>query len=612
MTLQRQNKYYLSLGLDCLVAGILLLAILVIAASGSGFHPFQQQPSARNGEFDLSQWSWRDSGPVRLDGMWRVYWGELLSPTELSNRGASLQYDNLPVPGNWHGQAYRGEELPRFGKATLALTVKGVEPGVALALKSGRVFSAHRLWIDGVLVKTVGDLEPQDRLGNRWEAYVARFVPKSGQVEIVLEVSNHAFRMGGVFESMLLGHADAVARIARFGFATDIFVIGCLAGLSAYQFSLFAFRRKDRVPLFLAVCCVLVAVYTSANNQLVFLSLAPDVNWELFMKIFYTSYMLTFPLASAFLLALFPDEMPKSAVVAIAGAGLLATVLVWLLPHRLNTYIAPMYQLSVLPTVPYLLWVMGKAASRAREGARLILVGIIVIFSAALNDILFANHVIKISASLGQLAWIVMMFCMSFVSAKRFVRTFAKAEELSHELQIGNALLEQRVAERTKELEVAAVTDQLTGLFNRRKLDEVLDHEVERAARYGSTLSVILGDVDKFKSINDTHGHQAGDQVLIKFAALLRNSVRSTDCVGRWGGEEFLIICPNTPLENARILAEHLRERVQACDFSAVGRRTCSFGVAGFAGDVRSDQLIARADAALYRAKENGRNRVEC
>jgi diguanylate cyclase (GGDEF)-like protein len=174
-----------------------------------------------------------------------------------------------------------------------------------------------------------------------------------------------------------------------------------------------------------------------------------------------------------------------------------------------------------------------------------------------------------------------------------------------------NATLQERVAERTRELELMARTDRLTGLFNRHKIDEVIEYETNRLARVGGTLAVIICDIDHFKSINDRHGHQAGDGVLVAFAAILRASKRAMDTVARWGGEEFMMICPQTSLAGAGAMAERLRLDVASTDFPVVGRRTCSFGVAEWIPGETAASVLARADAALYRAKTNGRNRVE-
>lgn len=162
-----------------------------------------------------------------------------------------------------------------------------------------------------------------------------------------------------------------------------------------------------------------------------------------------------------------------------------------------------------------------------------------------------------------------------------------------------------------KHIEELSVTDRLTGLYNRLKLDETFTQEMERSIRYDHPLSVVLLDIDHFKSVNDTYGHQTGDAVLIKFAALVKDNIRIIDVAGRWGGEEFLVICPETTLEHAVALANKIREVVGEHVFPDVGKKTASFGVATLAPGENEGDLIARADEALYRAKKGGRNRVE-
>jgi diguanylate cyclase (GGDEF)-like protein/PAS domain S-box-containing protein len=165
----------------------------------------------------------------------------------------------------------------------------------------------------------------------------------------------------------------------------------------------------------------------------------------------------------------------------------------------------------------------------------------------------------------------------------------------------------KRAEEALKQL---ATLDQLTGISNRRKFDEVLDAEVKRSTRYGIPLTLLLFDVDRFKSINDRFGHLVGDQVLAELARVVSENVRANDHFARWGGEEFALLgthCDEACMEH---FGEKLRALIEAYSFSGVGRVTCSFGLGGLReGDAPPD-LVGRADEALYRAKSLGRNRV--
>nr|WP_320026469.1 diguanylate cyclase [uncultured Acetobacterium sp.] len=179
---------------------------------------------------------------------------------------------------------------------------------------------------------------------------------------------------------------------------------------------------------------------------------------------------------------------------------------------------------------------------------------------------------------------------------------------------IGVLHIERDITERKElenELKDLAIKDQLTGLYNRRKIDEVLMKEKQQVGLSKQNLAIIMADIDMFKLVNDQHGHLVGDTVLIAVTKILSQGVRKTDIVGRWGGEEFMIVCPDTDLVGATVLAEKLREMVDTHDFEVVGKKTCSFGVAQLRKEETIDELLLRSDLALYRAKERGRNRVE-
>lgn len=189
----------------------------------------------------------------------------------------------------------------------------------------------------------------------------------------------------------------------------------------------------------------------------------------------------------------------------------------------------------------------------------------------------------------------------------------------AHEFEVRhNEILSEEVALRTAELREAhqnlaklAVTDKLTGLVNRLGLEESFTREIACAESCNQPMAVIMTDIDKFKLVNDTWGHQVGDTVLQEFASILTREAGGSDVISRWGGEEFLILCPRTNLEQAFLLAERMRASVAAHVFSVAGGKTSSFGVTVFRSGDTEETLVKRADDALYRAKEGGRNRIE-
>ncbi len=172
----------------------------------------------------------------------------------------------------------------------------------------------------------------------------------------------------------------------------------------------------------------------------------------------------------------------------------------------------------------------------------------------------------------------------------------------------------ERKEELLKELEHLAVTDALTGLYNRRGFEQFMDYEFKQSRREESDLSVTLGDIDHFKRINDTWGHDCGDYVIRTVADTIKRNVREQDCLARWGGEEFILMLKGRPEETSAVI-ERIRKEIEGTDFSYEENRfrvTVSFGIAKMNGrDSSYEKSVIEADKMLYRAKEQGRNRVE-
>jgi len=182
-----------------------------------------------------------------------------------------------------------------------------------------------------------------------------------------------------------------------------------------------------------------------------------------------------------------------------------------------------------------------------------------------------------------------------------------KMHQSLQRLQSTNQVLQKSLAELSK----LASTDKLTGAWNRHWLEEAMVNEMDRLKRYDHPLSMVMLDIDLFKNINDLHGHLVGDQVLVTLTKVLQSNLRTIDTLTRWGGEEFVVLCPNTTLATVTLLAERLRASVANTSFAQVGQVTISLGVAECLASETCEDWFKRADEALYRAKEGGRNQVQ-
>jgi diguanylate cyclase (GGDEF)-like protein len=168
-----------------------------------------------------------------------------------------------------------------------------------------------------------------------------------------------------------------------------------------------------------------------------------------------------------------------------------------------------------------------------------------------------------------------------------------------------------QLKEKSNLLEYQATHDQLTGLYNRQKFNDILTKEIKRERRYQNSLSIIIFDIDNFKHFNDTYGHDVGDEVLKAIASILQQSVREHDTVVRWGGEEFIVLLPQTQLDGAKNVAEKIRMAIEKHEDEKIPAPiTASFGVTSLEEKDTDISFIKKADKALYQAKNNGKNQV--
>jgi diguanylate cyclase (GGDEF)-like protein len=216
--------------------------------------------------------------------------------------------------------------------------------------------------------------------------------------------------------------------------------------------------------------------------------------------------------------------------------------------------------------------------------------------------------------------WIQKIEASSSKSIK--VKILSKEDALNHYFQIKVSKLKfsnqyllsfnniSTIVHEKQAIQKLAEYDPLTKIYNRVKLNEVFIEVFYDATRYNNDFSVILLDIDFFKSINDTYGHNVGDKVLVELARLINMSLRESDTFARWGGEEFMVIAEKTTVHTGQQLASRLRKEIESFSFDTVENITCSFGVTQFKAGDTQQRLLERVDKALYEAKENGRNQV--
>ncbi len=243
-----------------------------------------------------------------------------------------------------------------------------------------------------------------------------------------------------------------------------------------------------------------------------------------------------------------------------------------------------------------------------------------IVITTAHNDTDFLTNAIKLG---------VRGYAMKPVDLRQLIESVSIAVEpgiIKKELEEYSHKLEEKVKERTVELEnvvtrlklhteellYEATHDHLTGIYNRQKLTKELDNEIKRTLRYTNKFSIIMMDIDHFKGVNDTYGHDVGDEVLIAITTLATKHIRNIDTLARWGGEEFMILLPETSANNATIVANKIREDIDNSCLTSIKacHITSSFGVSEYEKDDEKSIFLKRVDTALYEAKDTGRNKV--
>jgi diguanylate cyclase (GGDEF)-like protein len=282
------------------------------------------------------------------------------------------------------------------------------------------------------------------------------------------------------------------------------------------------------------------------------------------------------------------------------------SLLVVIVPgHAIHYATLGYWQLWILPLLVCGPAIVVLEARAGNDEARTLAFGLLIFVATCINDLLIdlANLQTERLASYG---FVAVMLAMAVSLANRFTRLLSALEQAVHErtaeLSAANVLLAQM-----------ASVDPLTGLLNRRGFSGEVEAEIERFTRSGRAFTLVMADVDNFKRFNDEYGHACGDHVLKRLAVIARQGLRDVDRVGRWGGEEFIFLLPETDIDGAAALSEKIRAAIADNLFEFAGQRhglTMTFGIAGYRQGETLDSCIARADTALYRGKERGRNRV--
>jgi|GEM_PF-6199885 len=487
-------------------AGIFTLIIFLFCNSCSHIL-YDDRYKIVRGVLDLSEWDIKEQPTLKLDGEWEFYWNQLLTPDDFRKKRDSPDmirvnnHDMIRINKGWDKQRSHGKPFPTHGCATLRLTVKLPPASPLLGLKVPIILSASKLWIDDRHLYSSGVVGTSEKTTiPRWNPDVVIFQPQGDTLQIILQVSNFTVRVSGLLSSIHFGTSQEIIRLRVKKLLQDLFLIGGCLIMGLYHLLLYLFRRQNISTLHFSILCFSISLYCSVTGEAFFISfLFTEINWELFMKLFYISYMNSVPYLFLFYKEIYPKEIGKRAlkvVKVVCGAAILTVIIT---PNRINTYIAPFFQLFMLLCIAYLITALIKAVLRKRENALLAIGGLSIFGATAVNDILFNNSILR-TGTLIPIGLFIFIFFQSVLLAKRFSKAFFAVEQLSERLISLNQLKDEFLSNTSHELRtplngIIGIADSLlngaTGRLS-QETDENLTIIVSCARRLANLVNNIL------------------------------------------------------------------------------------------------------------------------
>lgn len=407
----------------------------------------------------------------------------------------------------------------------------------------------------------------------------------SGQAEIAIELANFDDPRGGFWSIPKIGQYEDVLALFVREQLVEMFLFTANITMSLIFLALYARSSQDRHILLLSVFSFMIGcrILLSGNRLIAFI--LPQLGRNLSMRILYGIGYLLLPVFVELLQTMFDSKPDRRLSLLNTLLAALALLIVLLGSNELIMGYFEVYKYLVVLASAYTVFVLVKGIRLQQPGARMILLAISILIAGTLAELFLGVERLPYIVGFSTMA---MIGLFEFVQIEKFHILQAKKEDLENEI----------------------VLDRLTGAYNRHFLEYRIDEMIRQAAALNQPLSQIMLDLDDFKLVNDSYGHETGDQVLKKTVEIIKKGIRSTDPLIRWGGEEFLILAPNTDLSGAQILAEKLLQTISETDFVPADKVTASIGVTERLSSESAESWFNRTDMALYRAKSTGKNRV--
>lgn len=537
---------------------------------------------AVKGVLNLSNYNFEQNGNVNIEGEWEIYVNKLLKPEQLKYE---KEHTYLNIPDKLTNQL----DGKNIGYMTMHLKIF-LPRGVVYGIRVESILSASKIWVNGILQGQVGKVgkSGEEEKSIYLPSYIY-FTSENGVADIVIQTSNYR-DLYPVLKPMELGLKDKIMNKFIVNAIGDLIIIGGLFIVQLLFLCLYKFFKNRKSFLYFSILCLFIQLRCLFLNERIIIHLFPNMPFEVLSKTAALTYYLYIPVYILFLKELFSD-LPQKLINASLCFSIPFTIICIVTNNTFYDRLCFLGQAILFIIMFSTLMFLIKKAREGKGEEIISLIAFIVLIITSINDILVSNGMIY-----GRYGFQVGMFIFAFLEVYIIIVKY------SHE--IVNA---EKVKLENKIIYEKSIRDDLTNLYKRNYIDKLLNEVMKNYIDQGNPFSIIMFDIDYFKAINDTYGHLCGDKVLSAISNIIRQSIRDSDYAGRYGGEEFIVILPNTKEQNAKEIAERIRININNFPWENDMKITVSGGL--YENKVYTDkECIKNADDLLYKAKKNGRN----
>ncbi len=396
---------------------IILFAFFSVSCAGGSS---KKPPAVQNGKIDVSGWDFYNDGYIPLDGNWEFYWNRLLGPGDFTHKNPALTPTGFfPVPGVWKDYNGGGKSFPPHGYATYRLLIRNADTRLLFGMIVPDTGTADKVFINGRTITSSGIVgtsskrsEPQYR--NRY----ACFRTEQPDIELIVQVSNFHYWKGGLWNTILLGEAQAVSAEEMTRAATDLILMGAVAVIAIYSLTLFILIGKDPASIYFSLFCLLTVFRIGATGYILFTHVFPNFNWELLIKLEICPFYLGVFLFTKYIFCIFPEIIPQILVKVSTYYMIIFMLILIAAPAVLYSNLILPTQVLVIGFTLTELILLIKGLLKQIKGTFIVLSGLLFLFLTVVNDVLFSNKVIQ-TVYLFPLGVLVFFFSQSFIISLR-------------------------------------------------------------------------------------------------------------------------------------------------------------------------------------------------